>query len=345
AILASLGCVKGDRVAVQVDKSPAALFLYLACLRVGLVFLPLNTAYRDDEVDYLIGDAEPAVVVASPAAAIKEATALRHGCRHFFTLAADGSGSFPSLSPVRPFTSCPCAPDDTAALLYTSGTTGRPKGAILTHRNLAANGEALRTSWAFTADDVLLHALPIFHAHGLFVACHCVLLSGACMIWLPAFNRIEVITRLPRATVFMGVPTYYTRLLAGADLTAATCAQMRLFISGSAPLLPETFTAFQRRTGHAILERYGMTETGMNTSNPYRGERRSGSVGRPLPGVSVRVAGTEGTLVPPGEVGVLHVRGNNVFAGYWRHKTEDLTPDGWFITGRAGQGSDHQRRM
>ncbi|KAF0116218.1 MAG: malonyl-CoA synthase [Rhodospirillaceae bacterium] len=344
ATLASLGCVKGDRIAVQVDKSPEALFLYLACLRGGFVFLPLNTAYRAGEVEYMIGDAGPAVMVASPAVvADAETAARRHGCRHVLTLTAGGEGSFPALVPTAPCPDVPCAADDVAAILYTSGTTGRPKGAMLSHRNLAANGEALRTSWAFTAGDVLLHALPVFHAHGLFVACHCVLLSGARMLWLPAFDQRQVMACLPRATVFMGVPTYYTRLLAGADFTAETCAGVRLFVSGSAPLSPETFLAFRQRTGHAILERYGMTETGMNTSNPYRGERRPGSVGRPLPGVSVRVAGPEGGILPPGAVGVLQVRGENVFAGYWRRpdKTaEDFTPDGWFITGDLARIDD-----
>lgn len=339
-VLTALGCVKGDRVAVQVDKSPAALFLYLACLRAGFVFLPINTAYRTDEVDYLIGDAEPAVVVVSPAvAAATEAVATRHGNRHTFTLAADGSGSLPVTVPAVPFTPVCCTPDDVAALLYTSGTTGRPKGAMLSHHNLAVNGEALRTSWAFTTEDILLHTLPIFHAHGLFVACHCVLLSGARMIWLPAFDRTQVLAYLPQATVFMGIPTYYTRLLACNDLTAATCTHMRLFTSGSAPLLPETFRAFQHRTGRTILERYGMTETGINTSNPYEGELQPGRVGRPLPGVSVRVAGVNGALLSQGQVGVLQVRGDNVFLGYWRQldRTADFTSDGWFITGDLAQ--------
>ncbi|VBB69247.1 Long-chain-fatty-acid--CoA ligase [invertebrate metagenome] len=334
-LLTSLGCMKGDRVVVQVDKSPAALFLYLACLRAGLAFVPMNTAYHADEVEYRIRDAKPTVVVVSPAVApLAESIASRYGIRHVLTLAANGSGSFPMSVPTVSCQPCPCAPDDVAAILYTSGTTGQPKGAVLSHRNLAVNGETLRTSWAFTADDILLHALPIDHTHGLFVACHCALLSGARMIWLPAFDRTQVLVHLPRATVFMGVPTYYTRLLAMTDFTAATCTRMRLFVSGSAPLLPETFLAFQRRTGHAILERYGMTETGMNTSNPYHGERQPGHVGKPLPGVSVRVVGVDGTLLPRGQIGVLQVRGDNVFLGYWEQPKEmNFTSDAWFITG------------
>lgn len=341
--LADAGAVKGDRIAVQVEKSPEALALYLACLRGGFVFLPMNTAYREEEVDYLVGNAEPAVIVCDPAAeATTRPLAERHGVKAVFTLGAEGDGSLTTEAAGKSPTFPPvdCAAEDLAAMLYTSGTTGKPKGAMLTHRNLASNGLALVESWHFTGADVLLHALPIFHAHGLFVACHCVLLSGAKMIWLPRFERAEVIARLPRATVFMGVPTFYTRLLAEADFDRALVAGIRLFVSGSAPLLAETHRQFSDRTGLAILERYGMTETGMNTGNPYQGERRPGTVGHPFPGVAVRVVEADGlTEVPQGAVGDIQVRGPNVMKGYWRmpEKTaEDFTADGWFKTGDVG---------
>lgn len=341
-LIASLGLKRGDRVAVQVEKSPEALFVYLACLRGGFVFLPMNTAYRADEVDYLVGNAEPALVICDPARETEmHGIAARYGAAggiQVLTLDGAGEGSFSAraanqreaLAPVA------CRSEDLAAILYTSGTTGKPKGAMLSHGNLASNGIALRDSWRFTEDDVLLHALPVFHAHGLFVACHCALLSGARMIWLAKFDRAEVLRQLPRASVFMGVPTFYTRLLAGDDFDAALVAHMRLFTSGSAPLLAETFNEFRARTGQAILERYGMTETGMNTSNPYEGERRAGTVGFPLPGVELRVVGDDGEILGAGEVGGLQVRGPNVFGGYWRmpEKTaEDFAQGDWFRTG------------
>jgi len=339
SFLASLGLKKGDRVAVQAEKSPEALILYLACLRGAYVFLPMNTAYRMDEVDYLVGNAEPALIVCDPAR-LEETRAIaeRHGATRVLTLDAEGGGSFAdeAATPRDIVPAVSCASTDLAAILYTSGTTGKPKGAMLSHGNLASNGLALREAWRFTADDVLLHALPIFHAHGLFVACHCALLSGARMIWLGKFDRVEVMRHLPRATVFMGVPTFYVRLLDGADFNAPLVAHMRLFTSGSAPLLAETFDDFKARTGMAILERYGMTETGMNTSNPYDGERRAGTVGFPLTGVELRVVSDEGRELPRGEVGGLQVRGPNVFGGYWRmpEKTEeDFAEGGWFKTG------------
>ena len=339
SLFAGLGLKHGDRVAVQAEKSPEALIAYLACLRGGFVFLPMNTAYRTDEVDYLVGNAEPALIICDPAReADTREIAGRHGTAHVLTLDAEGFGSF-SEAAAKVRDAAPvadCASSDLAAILYTSGTTGKPKGAMLSHGNLAANGIALRDSWRFTEDDVLLHALPIFHAHGLFVACHCALLSGARMIWLSKFDRAEVLRQLPRATTFMGVPTFYTRLLAGDDFNARLVAHMRLFTSGSAPLLAETFEEFRSRTGLAILERYGMTETGMNTSNPYDGERRAGTVGFPLPGVEVRVMGEDGRELPRGEIGGLEVRGPNVFSGYWRmpEKTaEEFAEGGWFRTG------------
>ena len=339
SLFSQLGLVKGDRVALQVEKSPEALAIYLACLRGGFVFLPMNTAYRLDEVDYLVGNAEPALVICDPAAeeGVKE-IAARHGTPHVMTLDTEARGSLTEASrrvrnivpPAR------LGADDLAAILYTSGTTGKPKGAMLSQGNLASNGLALRDAWRFTENDVLLHALPIFHAHGLFVACHCALLAGAKMIWLGKFDRDLVLQHLPRATVFMGVPTFYTRLLAGDDFNAGLVKHMRLFTSGSAPLLAETFEEFRARTGHAILERYGMTETGMNTSNPYDGERRAGTVGFPLPGTEVRVMSDEGAPMGAGETGGLQVRGPNVFGGYWRmpeKSAEEFAEGGWFKTG------------
>ncbi|MBB4285076.1 malonate--CoA ligase [Roseospira goensis] len=344
--LADRGVKAGDRVAVQVDKSPAALFLYLACLRAGFVFLPMNTAYRPDEVDYLVGNAEPAAVICRPAdEEIVRGIADRHGTPLVLTLDADGAGSLADAAAEAPadFPVAACAADDLAAMLYTSGTTGKPKGAMLTQRNLAANGLDLVESWRFTADDVLLHALPIFHAHGLFVACHCVLLAGASMLWLPGFDRASVIRLLPRATTFMGVPTFYTRLLDGDDFDRDVCAGMRLFTAGSAPLLAETHEAFEARTGHAILERYGMTETGMLTGNPYDGDRRPGSVGVPFPRVEVRIADDQDRPLGRTEIGGIQVRGPNVMKGYWRlpEKTaEEFTADGWFRTGDVGRIDD-----
>jgi malonyl-CoA/methylmalonyl-CoA synthetase len=336
--LQALGVERGDRVAVQVEKSPQAVFLYLACLRVGAVYLPLNTGYTLHELDYFFGDAEPRVIVCDPAR--ESDVGGLAGVRAVVTLDADARGSLvdgasdpAALEPVA------CAADDLAALLYTSGTTGRSKGAMLTHGNLVSNALALRETWGFTGADVLLHVLPIYHTHGLFVAINTVLLAGARMIFLPRFDPDVVIPALAQATVMMGVPTYYTRLLARTDFTAAAARPIRVFISGSAPLLEEIFAAFEARTGHRILERYGMTETGMNTSNPLHGERRPGTVGLPLPGVEVRVADDDGRPLPPGEVGILEVRGPNVFKGYWRmpEKTaQEFRDDGFFITGDVG---------
>ncbi|MEQ8378581.1 malonyl-CoA synthase [Parvibaculum sp.] len=339
ALFSGLDLAVGDRVALQVEKSPEALAIYLACLRGGFVFLPMNTAYRPDEVDYLVGNAEPGLVICDPSA--EESTreiAAHHGTRHVLTLDADARGSFidAAAKVTDALPPAACGANDLAAILYTSGTTGKPKGAMLSHGNLASNGIALRDAWRFTEDDVLLHALPIFHAHGLFVACHCALLSGARMVWLGKFDRDAVLRELPRATTFMGVPTFYTRLLSGDDFNRDLVGHMRLFTSGSAPLLAETFDEFRARTGHAILERYGMTETGMNTSNPYDGERRAGTVGFPLPGTEVRVKSDEGEILDAGEVGGLQVRGPNVFRGYWRmpeKSAEEFTEDGWFKTG------------
>ena len=345
--LCTLGASPGDRVTVQVEKSPQVLCLYLACLRAGLVYHPLNTAYQASELSYFLGDARPRIVVcAGRSAALFESLAADAGVETVCTLEADGSGSLTTAAAdcSGEFDTVTRDPGDLAALLYSSGTTGRPKGIMLTHANLASNGLSLVQIWGFTAADVLLHALPVFHVHGLFVAINCVLLSGARMVWLDKFDAAEVTAVLPRCTVMMGVPTYYTRLLAEPAFGRDSCGGMRLFISGSAPLLAETFREFRQRTGHTILERYGMSETGMNTSNPLHGERRAGTVGLPLPDVDVRVVDAQGQAVPPGEAGDLQVRGPNVFPGYWKmpEKTrEDFTADGFFNTGdKACQSPD-----
>ena len=332
----------GDRVAVRVEKSPASLLLYLACLRAGLVYLPMNTAYSRDEVDYLVGNAEPGLVVCDPAAQDEvRAVAEAHGGAHVLTLDTRGGGGLMDAAAGSPPAFATVGRDrgDPAAMLYTSGTTGRPKGAVLSHGNLIANAEDLIATWRFTANDVLLHALPLFHAHGLFVACHCALLSGARLLWHARFDAARVIDDLSRATVFMGVPTFYTRLLAEPGFDRDLCAGMRVFISGSAPLLAETWHGFEARTGHQIVERYGMTETGMNTSNPMDGPRKPGAVGLPLPQTDVRIVGEDGAELGSDTVGGVQVRGANVFAGYWRmpDKTaEDFTADGWFKTGDVG---------
>jgi malonyl-CoA/methylmalonyl-CoA synthetase len=342
-VLVDAGCKKGDRVAVQVDKSWEALALYLACLRAGLIYLPLNTGYQSgesgSELAYFFGDAEPAVIICR--SDTRSAIAALRPQASAMTLHSDHD-SLLSRAAQQPthFDTVDSAPDDVAAILYTSGTTGRSKGAMLTHRNLASNALTLVAAWGFTKGDVLLHALPIYHVHGLFVACHCALLSGSRMLWLPTFDAKEVIGLLPHATVMMGVPTFYSRLLSTPGFGAAHCSNIRVFISGSAPLLPETFSEFRARTGHTILERYGMSETGMNTSNPLDGERVCGSVGLPLPGVSVRVVDAGGRPCGPGAVGGIEVRGSNVFSGYWRmpEKTrEEFTADGFFKTGDMGE--------
>ena len=346
-LLASLDLAPGARVAVQVDKSPEAVMLYLATLRAGLVYLPLNTAYRAAEIEYFLGDAQPAVVVCSPANADwVQALAASAGTRHVYTLdelhegANRGTLLDEAASQPDRFDTVHRQADELAAILYTSGTTGRSKGAMLTHGNLSSNTLVLREYWQWQRDDVLLHTLPLFHIHGLFVACNGALVNGSKMIFLPRFDSAEVVRHLPRATVFMGVPTYYTRLLDEPGFDRNACAQMRLFISGSAPLLPATFTAFRERSGQTILERYGMSETAMLTSNPYDGLRLPGSVGKPLPGVAIRIADADGKTGAVEEIGGIEVRGPNVFKGYWRmpEKTaEEFTADGYFRTGDVGR--------
>ena len=348
-VLESLDLPPSSRIAVQAEKSVESLLFYLAVLRAGHVYLPLNTAYKSDEIGYFLGDAEPAVFVCAP----KDfhwasRLAFARGTRYVFTLGDDRSGSLLERATHFPDTHSPVErqADDLAAILYTSGTTGRSKGAMLTHGNLAANAVTLKSYWGWRSGDdgrdVLIHALPIFHVHGLFVASHGALLAGARMLWLGRFDPTKVVALLPRATVFMGVPTLYVRLLGERALTREACANMRLFISGSAPLLPETFDAFRERTGHTILERYGMSETVMLTSNPYDakdGERRGGTVGFPLPGVGLRITG-DGAELPRESVGAIEVKGPSVFAGYWRmpEKTrEEFSADGWFRTGDVGK--------
>jgi malonyl-CoA/methylmalonyl-CoA synthetase len=340
--LQARGVSPGDRVAVQVDKSTANLVLYLACLRAGAVYLPLNTAYTLAELGYFVGDAEPRLVVCDPEAR-EGASALAAGVgAGVEVMDAAGAGSLSELAGAQPsrFETVARADDDLAAIVYTSGTTGRSKGAMLTHGNLASNARTLVRAWRFSEDDVLIHALPIYHVHGLFVATNVILMAGGAMVFLPKFDAGQIVRLMPRATVLMGVPTFYTRLLAHPGLTREAAAHMRLFVSGSAPLLAETHHQFRERTGHAILERYGMTETGMNVSNPYDGERIAGTVGLPLPGVGVRIVDPEtGAPIPQGEIGMIEVKGANVFKGYWRmpEKTRaEFRPDGFFITGDLG---------
>ena len=350
-LLASLNLPDGSRVAVQVEKSVEAMVLYLATLRAGYVFLPLNTAYQSGEIDYFVGNAEPAVVVCTPGNfGWVSKIAFTQGTQHVFTLGDDRTGTLLERAAHHGDAHQPVtrAGDDLAAILYTSGTTGRSKGAMLTHNNLLSNAVMLKDYWGFVPGDVLIHALPIFHVHGLFVAIHAALLNGSKMIWMAKFDPKAVLTAMPRATVFMGVPTLYVRLLAEKGLDKAVASHMRLFIAGSAPLLIETFTDWQQRTGHTILERYGMSETIMLTSNPYsadprhggQSERRGATVGFPLPGVGLRVVDDANKPLPVGEIGGIQVKGPNVFKGYWRmpEKTaEEFTADGWFKTGDVGK--------
>ncbi|KPF59511.1 malonyl-CoA synthase [beta proteobacterium AAP51] len=344
-LIDSLALPPASRIAVQTEKSVEALMLYLAVLRAGHVFLPLNTAYQASEIEYFIGNAEPAVVVcAGKNFGWVSKLAFLAGTKHVYTLNEDRTGTLLDRAAFQGDTHTPAqrGADDLAAILYTSGTTGRSKGAMLTHGNLLSNAQVLHQAWGWQRSDMLIHALPIFHVHGLFVASHGALLAGAKMLWFSRFEPRAVAARLPEATVFMGVPTLYVRLLGEAALTPAACSGMRLFVSGSAPLLLETFKAWQVRTGHTILERYGMSETVMLTSNPYRPEaaRRGGTVGPALPGVGVRVHGDQGQPLPPGDIGGVEVRGPNVFKGYWRmpEKTkEEFTADGWFKTGDVGK--------
>ncbi len=341
--LKAAGVRTGDRVAVQVEKSPEAVLLFYATARLGAVYLPLNTAYTLTELEYFLADAEPAVVVTRPEAeAATAALAQRLGAKATLTLGQSGDGTLMQRAASAP-EDLPLPAlgwDGLAAILYTSGTTGRSKGAMLTHGNLASNALTLASTWRFTADDVLIHALPVYHTHGLFTATNTLTLAGGRMLWLAKFDADEVLRLMPRATSLMGVPTFYTRLLDHPGLTRDATTHMRLFISGSAPLLAETHRAFEERTGHAILERYGMTETSMNTSNPFDGKRIAGTVGFALEDVEIRIAEpATGAPLPQGEIGMIELRGPNVCAGYWRNpeKTaESFRADGFFITGDLG---------
>ena len=346
-LLVSLELAPGARVAVQVEKSVEALMLYLATLRAGYVFLPLNTAYQSAEMEYFIGNAEPAVVVCSPKNfGWVSKIAFKCGTQNVFTLGDDRTGSLLERTAHCSDQHVPAVmqPDDLAAILYTSGTTGRSKGAMLSHGNMLSNALVLKDYWGWMPGDVLIHALPIFHVHGLFVALHGALINGSKMIWLAKFDPTYVVKKMPEATVFMGVPTLYVRLLQEPGLNKTAVSNMRLFVAGSAPLLIETFSQWQDKTGHTILERYGMSETAMLTSNPYHpgqgGERRGGTVGFALPGVSLRVQDDDGQPVPSGEIGGIQVKGPNIFKGYWRmpEKTkEEFTADGFFKTGDVGK--------
>jgi malonyl-CoA/methylmalonyl-CoA synthetase len=340
--LLAAGAKPGERLMVQVEKTPEAIALYLAALRIGAIYLPLNTGYRRDEVEYFLTDAAPKVVVVTPGSPLADESLIKdHGAR-MLTLDAEGRGSLIDAAQRQPaeIEDFECDDATIAAILYTSGTTGKPKGAMLSHGNLSSNAAALHEIWRFEPRDRLLHALPIFHTHGLFVALNTTLLNGTSMVFLKHFDAAEVIRLLPRVTVMMGVPTFYTRLLASPEFGRDCCRDMRLFISGSAPLTVETFNAFKERTGHTILERYGMTEANMITSNPYQRERVAGSVGFPLPGVSLRIADDQGKPLKQGEVGGIEVKGPNIFQGYWRNpeKTKsEFRADGFFITGDVGR--------
>jgi malonyl-CoA/methylmalonyl-CoA synthetase len=342
-VLVELGVKPGDRVAVQVGKSPQALAVYAACVQAGIVFLPLNTAYTPDEVSYFVENSGARVLLCADKRSEALAQIAEASGAILETMNNDGSGSFATKanSMASIFSTVERSEDDLAAFLYTSGTTGRSKGAMLTQANLLSNCSALTKEWAFTANDVLLHALPIFHTHGLFVATNIALLAGSKIFFMPKFDLDAIIEQMPNATTMMGVPTFYTRLLEDVRFTKDLAQHMRLFVSGSAPLLAETHVQFEQRTGHRILERYGMTETNMNTSNPFRGERRAGTVGFPLPGVEVKITdSTTGATLPQGDIGEIEVRGPNVFKGYWQmpEKTaEELRENGFFITGDLGQ--------
>jgi malonyl-CoA/methylmalonyl-CoA synthetase len=345
-LLRALGLPEGSRIAVQVEKSVEAMMLYLATLRAGYVFLPLNTAYQSAEIDYFFGNAQPAVVVCSGRNfGWVSKIAFKQGTRNVFTLNDDRTGSLLERAAHHSdvHETVAKALDDLAAILYTSGTTGRSKGAMLTHGNLLSNAAVLKDYWGWTKGDVLIHALPIFHVHGLFVALHGALLNGSKMIWLGRFDPRVAIARMAQATVFMGVPTLYVRMLAEPGLDRHATRNMRLFVSGSAPMLIETFNEWKERTGHTILERYGMSETIMLASNPYdpkQGERRGGTVGFALPGVGLRICGEDGGELPAGEIGGIQVKGPNVFGGYWKlpeKNKEEFTADGWFKTGDVGK--------
>ena len=339
--LKGLGLSEGDRVTVQVDKCVEMVYLYLACIRSNIIFHPLNPAYKETELSYFLDDAKPRLFISNEETveSVKYLN-LEHNIDHLFTLNNDGTGDFFTIySDESDFLTVDCSEDDIAALLYSSGTTGKPKGIMLSHGNISSNAKSLVKTWDFQESDCLLHALPIYHVHGLFVALGCVLMTGSKLKWLESFDVDAVLKSIPNCTVMMGVPTYYTRLLKSDALDSELTKQMRLFISGSAPLLQETFNEFKQRTKHLILERYGMTETNMNTSNPLKGDRKPGTVGLPLDDVQVVVVDEKNNALPQGEIGNLQVKGPNVFKGYWQmpeKTTEDFTEEGFFNTGDKG---------
>ena len=336
----NLGLKPGDRISVQVNKSPEVLYIYLACLRANLIFHPLNTAYKDNELSFLLEDANPSLFICEKEVYEKVDTFnLKHPPSHIFTIQIQDKDSIQAIKLAGIHEVVDCSEEDTAALLYSSGTTGRPKGIMLTHGNIGSNAMSLKDAWEFTANDCLLHALPIYHVHGLFVALGCVFLSGSKMLWLDNFEVNEVLTHLPKCTVMMGVPTYYTRLIKNKGLTSKVTQNLRIFISGSAPLLEETFMDFNSITGHEILERYGMTETNIISSNPISGKRKSGTVGLPLEGQQVRIVNNDSEPVGAGEIGNIQVKGPNVFKGYWKlakKSKEDFSLDNYFNTGDQG---------
>ena len=339
--LKELGLSEGDRVTVQVDKCIEMVYLYLACVRSNIIFHPLNPAYKEKELSYFLDDAKPSLFISNEEtiSSISDLS-LEHSIDHLFVLNNDGSGNFSDISTSEDnYITVACSDDDIAALLYSSGTTGKPKGIMLSHGNISSNAESLVKAWGFQESDCLLHALPIYHVHGLFVALGCVFMTGAKLKWLESFDADVVLKSIPECTVMMGVPTYYTRLLKRDLLDSKLTEGIRLFISGSAPLLEETFNEFNQRTNHQILERYGMTETNMNTSNPLKGDRKPGTVGLPLEDVQVRVVDEENNELSQGEIGNLQIKGPNVFKGYWEmpEKTkEDFSKDGFFNTGDKG---------
>ena len=336
----NLGLKPGDRISVQVNKSPEVLYIYLACLRSNLIFHPLNTAYKDHELSFLLEDADPALFICEKEVYEKiDSLNLKHPPSHIFTIQIQDKDSIQAIKLAGIHEVVDCSQEDTAALLYSSGTTGRPKGIMLTHGNIGSNAMSLKEAWEFTANDCLLHALPIYHVHGLFVALGCVFLSGSKMLWLDNFEVNEVLNQLPKCTVMMGVPTYYTRLIKNKGLTSKVTQNLRIFISGSAPLLEETFMDFNSITGHKILERYGMTETNIISSNPINGKRKSGTVGLPLKGQQVRIVNNDSEPVGADEIGNIQVKGPNVFKGYWKlaqKSKEDFSLDNYFNTGDQG---------
>ena len=336
----NLGLKPGDRISVQINKSPEFLYIYLACLRSNLIFHPLNTAYKDHELSFLLEDADPALFICEKEVYEKiDSLNLKHPPSHIFTIQIQDKDSIQAIKLAGIHEVVDCSEEDTAALLYSSGTTGRPKGIMLTHGNIGSNAMSLKEAWEFTANDCLLHALPIYHVHGLFVALGCVFLSGSKMLWLDNFEVNEVLNQLPKCTVMMGVPTYYTRLINNKGLTSKVTQNLRIFISGSAPLLEETFMDFNSITGHEILERYGMTETNIISSNPINGKRKSGTVGLPLEGQQVRIVNNDSEPVGADEIGNIQVKGPNVFKGYWKldqKSKEDFSLDNYFNTGDQG---------